>query len=316
MGCMKMKEQLICEHCGFDGQMENEPHQLPMGTVVGEQYILGRVLSESYMEIDYLGWDTCLACPVTVREFYCKSKASGVGRGIDESDRMNAGMAAFREDFEAEGEKLIRVWHVPQVLRILRDFRENGTSYKVYEYAEGVNLRKYIESRGYLNWEQTMALLTPIRDGLVKIHEAGLVHRCIRPETVLVLKDGSVKLVEFENAIEIGSLHDGQRLNMPSDGFMPLELMRADHVNLPSMDVFGLCGLFYYCLTGMKPMSCIDRVMHDGNGISWGVVPDVDVRRPSVLERGMALRAKERYDTVEELWEFLTSDRLYDPFGI
>ena len=57
LGCMRMKQQQpVCEHCGFDERRENSNHQLPLGTEVGGQYILGKVLGQGGFGITYIGW--------------------------------------------------------------------------------------------------------------------------------------------------------------------------------------------------------------------------------------------------------------------
>ena len=70
-GCMKIKSQgSVCEHCGYDESISNDIHQLPAGTILKEQYLIGRVLGQGGFGITYLGWDLYLDVPVAVKEYY------------------------------------------------------------------------------------------------------------------------------------------------------------------------------------------------------------------------------------------------------
>ena len=69
--CMaKMGNGRFCERCGYDQQTQNAPHQLPAGTVLKGQYLIGKVLGQGGFGITYLGWDTTLDTPVAIKEYY------------------------------------------------------------------------------------------------------------------------------------------------------------------------------------------------------------------------------------------------------
>ncbi|MBO7253322.1 MAG: hypothetical protein J6V25_11935, partial [Oscillospiraceae bacterium] len=68
LGCMQMKHNSpVCEHCGYDETKENLPHQLPAGTLLKNQYLIGRVLGQGGFGITYLGWDQHLSVPVAIK---------------------------------------------------------------------------------------------------------------------------------------------------------------------------------------------------------------------------------------------------------
>ena len=73
LGCMREKTGgAVCEHCGFDENTRNESHQLAVGTVLKEQYQIGKVLGQGGFGITYLGWDLYLDIPVAIKEYYPK----------------------------------------------------------------------------------------------------------------------------------------------------------------------------------------------------------------------------------------------------
>ena len=60
MGCMSETENVVCEKCGYPADFRNEPHQLPVGTLLRGQYVVGRVLGQGGFGITYLGWELLL----------------------------------------------------------------------------------------------------------------------------------------------------------------------------------------------------------------------------------------------------------------
>ena len=70
-GCMRVKYQSpVCEHCGYDERQLNQRHQLPIGTVLKNQYIIGRVLGQGGFGITYIGWDRVLNMRVAIKEYF------------------------------------------------------------------------------------------------------------------------------------------------------------------------------------------------------------------------------------------------------
>ena len=149
-GCMKLTESIpVCEHCGYDARSENGNHQLPAGTIVGNQYILGKVLGQGGFGITYMGYDRIMQQPVAVKEYFPSGYAGRDTRNptyVTSYD--NADSHAFesnKQRFLREAESLAKLWSIPQVVRVLRHFEENGTAYIVMEYAEGMDLRAYLK---------------------------------------------------------------------------------------------------------------------------------------------------------------------------
>lgn len=316
MGCMQIKHQPVCEHCGYDEKTQNNTHQLPVGTVVGEQYILGRVLGQGGFGITYLGWDQVMNAPVAVKEYFPSGYAGrDTLRTLDVISYDNQSAHSFetnKKRFLREAESLAKLWDHPQIVKVLRHFEENGTAYIAMEYVEGMDLRKYLKQLGRpMTMEEMLKILGPVIEALSSVHKAELVHRDISPDNIMVLPDGKAKLLDFGAARYVENADAEKDRNTSTQailkhGFAPPEQYRSHGALGPWTDVYALCATIYYCLTGKVPPEAMARTI-DGQQIHWEQIPGLSQKHRAVLEKGMAIQAKSRFHSAQELWEQLSS---------
>ena len=317
-GCMQMKNQSpVCEHCGFDEQQHNRPHQLPLGTVLHGQYVVGKVLGQGGFGITYIGWDTMLVTPVAIKEYYPNS---AVIRNCTSSLRvasLNEVSEEYfhhsRERFIKEAKILAKLRSVPGIVHVQRLFEENNTAYIVMEYIQGINLKNYLQRLGRpLSAEEAFAVMEPVIYTLSKVHEAGLVHRDISPDNIMIQNDGTAKLLDFGSAREVENMALDKELPQSTEvilkhGFAPLEQYRR-RGNLGSWtDIYALCATIHYCLTGAVPSGALERLGGESD-VDWHRIPGLMDYQISALERGFELRPENRIQTARELW-----DGLFDP---
>ena len=311
-GCMKEKQQRpVCEHCGYNENVPNYSHQLPVGTILQGRYTVGKALGQGGFGITYIGWDGSLQAPIAIKEYYPNSFVSrecafslGVhcaGEGAEEQFRLN------RERFLREARILAKLSSVPGIVRVQNLFEENNTAYIVMEYVEGIDLKHYIRMRNrVLTWEKTLSVMRPILYALHKVHEAELVHRDISPDNIMILPDGTAKLLDFGAAREVADAEVDKELPQSTEailkhGFAPMEQYRRRGSLGPWTDVYALCATMYYCMTGKVPNSAPERMLGDDN-INWNQVPGLSRQQIQVLEKGMALVPENRVRTVKELY--------------
>ena len=152
-GCMKLKKNSpVCEHCGYDERETNAPHQIPAGTVLKEQYLVGKALGQGGFGITYLGWDLYLDIPVAIKEYY---PAGVVMRDttvtmdvVSCSGDEGARFRNNKERFLREAKMLARFSQVPEIVQVKNFFLANNTAYIVMEYVEGTNLKQYVADHG------------------------------------------------------------------------------------------------------------------------------------------------------------------------
>lgn len=317
-GCMKIKqEHPKCELCGFDENKQNGNHQLPLGTIVGGQYILGRVLGQGGFGITYLAWDRFMSRTVAVKEYFPSGYAGRDSRNpLHVTSYDNHDSHDFENNkkrFLREAESLARLWTVPQIVKILRHFEDNGTAYIAMEYVEGVDLNKYLKKhRGPLTMEETMTILAPVMEGLSHVHRAGLVHRDISPDNIMVLPDGSAKLLDFGAARYVENADAEKDRNTSTQailkhGYAPPEQYRTHGALGPWTDIYAMCATIYYCLTGKVPPEAMGRTM-EGEQIDWDKVPGLTAGQRAALNKGMEILPKNRFASIEELRAALIRD--------
>ena len=310
---MKPVTDRICPNCGFDGRNTNALHQLPMGTVLQGQYVIGRVLGQGGFGITYLGWDNFLDIPVAIKEYYPSGMVmrdstislETLDCSGDHADRFHHN----RERFLREAKALARFSQVPEVVQVKNFFLANNTAYIVMEYVEGIDLKQYVKQRGgKLTVEETLRILGPVVKTLGKIHQAGIVHRDISPDNIMMLPDGSAKLLDF-GAVRNVSFEPGKELTKSTEailkqGYAPIEQYQKRGSLGPWTDVYALCATIYYCTTGTIPVDAPSRML-DRKEVDWGMIPGITKKQKQALRKGMEPQAADRTASVAALMRSL-----------
>ncbi len=321
-GCMKIKSgESVCEHCGYDEAIKNETHQLPAGTILKEQYLIGKVLGQGGFGITYLGWDIYLDIPVAIKEYFPNRT---VMRDVSVSTEVvsYSGDAGVRfrnnkERFMREAKMLARFSQVPEIVQVRNFFLANNTAYIVMEYVEGINLKQEVKNNGgTLSYERTFEIVKPIIEALCKVHKAGLVHRDISPDNIMLLPDGTAKLLDFGAVRDVGEADVDTPLTQSTEailkqGYAPIEQYQNRGSLGPWTDVYALCATIYYCLTGIVPNDAPGRLLDDEDISFEGLGLEQQVVK--VLHQGMALRAADRVRSMDELLERLETKEMPTP---
>ena len=316
-GCMKMKNNSpVCEHCGYNENVPNYPHQLPIGTVLKDQYIVGKVLGQGGFGITYIGWDQYLETPVAIKEFYPNayvSRECSVTQNVTcIADTVKDTFQHNRSRFLREARVLAKLSNVPGIVRVHNLFSENSTAYIIMEYVEGIDLKRYLRMRGQtLTVEEMLHVMQPVMKALMQIHKVELVHRDISPDNIMIQPDGTAKLLDFGAAREVVDADQGKEMPQSTEailkhGFAPIEQYRRRGSLGPWTDVYSLCATIYYCLAGKVPADAPERVMGDDN-VNWAQIPGLTDQQRAALEQGMAMLPEKRIASVQELYQALYS---------
>ncbi len=204
--------------------------------LAGGRYVLGRELGRGGMAEVYAAHDTSLDRPVAVKVLA----------------RRLAGDAALRERFVQEGRYAARLSH-PNVVGVYDSGDDGDVPYIVMELVEGTTLQEELDRRGALPAAEVEAIARQACAGLAHAHEAGIVHRDVKPQNLLLTSGGEVKLSDFgiaRGGAGPGITQAGELLGTIE--YLAPEVV-AGHAATVASDLYALGGVLYRLLTGDPP---------------------------------------------------------------
>lgn len=226
------------------------------------EYAIERTLGGGGFGITYLARDLNLSLPVALKEYLPADLAVRATDGSVQSLGESA-ESQFRwglERFIDEARALATFSH-PNIVRVLRYFTANGTAYIVMEYQSGHSLKQWLPQHMPIGRGDLLKLILPLLDGLEMIHQAGFLHRDIKPDNIFVRGDGSPVLIDFGAARRPAT---GQDLtNIISPGFAPFEQYHSKGNQGPWTDLYSLAAVMYWLVSGNKPVESASRLKKD-----------------------------------------------------
>ena len=204
--CFKEKPQPEgpCPYCGFDleDNVKKYPVALRAGTILNNRYIVGRVLGQGGFGITYLAWDEKLEARVAVKEYMPNDISARVGTTVSVAMESRAEDFIYGEErFKEEARILAKFMGQPNIAGVTDYFDENGTSYFVMDYIEGISFKTYIANAGgKVSVQEALDVMIPVMRALTAVHAEGFIHRDVTPDNIYITKDGNVKLLDFGSA--------------------------------------------------------------------------------------------------------------------
>ncbi|MDD6431467.1 MAG: Stk1 family PASTA domain-containing Ser/Thr kinase, partial [Ruminococcus sp.] len=220
-------------------------------------------------------------------------------REFSESDEF---LRRFRNESKA-----IAVLSHPNIVKIYDMGFSEKLQYIVMEYIDGITLKEYIDSERVLNWKDAVHFIIQILRALQHAHNRGIVHRDIKPQNIMLLTDGTIKVMDFgiaKFAREESMTATDQAIGTVH--YISPEQARGDVTDEKS-DIYSVGVMFYEMLTGQKPFDTDNpvsiAVMHIKN---IPVRPrDINPNIPSGLEEiimhAMEKDAENRYQTASDM---------------
>jgi serine/threonine protein kinase len=240
---------------------------LPPGYRLHE-FVIERVLGEGGFGVVYSAIDQKLERRVAIKEYMPAALAV---RELDYSLRVRASadsrhaFAIGLRSFVNEAKLLARFEH-PALIKVYQFWEEKGTAYMVMPFYSAPTLKNWIKQRGTRPHQAWLApFLLRLTDALGALHREQCLHRDVAPDNILVLPDDAPLLLDFGAARHvIGDLTQALTAIL-KPGFAPIE-QYAQSTSLkqgPWTDVYALCGVAYYAITGRPPVPAVSRTMHD-----------------------------------------------------
>lgn len=312
MGCMNEKtEGGVCPVCGYNPNEHESPNALKTGTVLAQRYLVGRVIEYNGEGFTYIGFDLNREIVLRIREFFPAGLAE---RGLNNEVKILEGNErAFNSaiiKFLEMSKTLYKLRNLPAILPITDITELNGTAYRIHEFANSITLREFlIRNGGTLSWEQARPLFIPLISSVRELHENGIIHRGLSPETMLVGKDGKMRLIGFCTA-DARTAHSSLTAQL-FPGFAAIEQYGSVGKQGTWTDVYGFAAVLYRTLVGSPPPEATYRLENDDLSIPNKVAEELPENVIDALCCALQLLPNDRIDnnvaTMEELRALLIS---------
>lgn len=264
--CMrKIGNNTSCPYCRNDrNDIQKEPY-LPLKTVVGGRYLVGKLVSTNGEGSTYNAFDMETKTPVTLRELYPKGIVS---RGEGHYCLVNVGKAS--EFIEAK-DSFLKLWRKLATIKgykaltpVYDVFEDLGTVYSVSEFlGEGQTLREYLldKAQGYISWEEARVLFMPVLSAIGELHKEGIIHGGICPTTLVVDVNGQMRITGYcTNDVRVEkTVLDCEIF----DGYAAVEQYGLSSGIGTYTDIYAFAAVLYRTLIGSTPISAASRLTND-----------------------------------------------------
>jgi eukaryotic-like serine/threonine-protein kinase len=212
--------------------------------------------------------------------------------------------AWVQKNFIKEAKSLAKFQH-PHIVQVYDIFQENDVSCIVMEYISGENLFEIVATKGALLEAEALEYIRQIGDALITVHQHGLLHRDINPRNI-ILRAGTLKavLIDFGLAGESKVEYMTNELSI-SHGYSPPEQYASQVKVGISSDVYSFAATLYFLLTGVTPISAINRMMGQVLTPPNELNKSIQERVNQAIIQGMLLDAKSRPQSMQAWLQLL-----------
>ena len=211
----------------------------------------------------------------------------------------------FRRRFHAEGEAVAMLSH-PNVVQVYDVSTSESANFIVMELVDGISLKQYMEKKGVLNWKETLHFSMQIAKGLEHAHSRGIVHRDIKPHNIMVLKNGSVKVMDFGIARVMNKSNTLTKEALGSVHYISPEQAKGGHTDNRS-DLYSLSVVMYEMMAGRPPydgesaVSVAIQHINGGAQLPSTFNPNIPSGLEQIIMKGMSLEIRDRYVSATEM---------------
>jgi serine/threonine protein kinase len=257
------------------------PHNaLPMGHQL-QEYIIQFVLGDGGFGITYLAKDTQLNALVAIKEYLPNELAVRESNyTVQAKSEQQTKVFKWGLDRFLEEARILAQFKHPNIVRVLRFFKAHNTAYIVMEYEQGQSLADAVDQKGTAATQaELMALLPPLLDALETVHNAGYLHRDIKPDNIYLRdEDSSPVLLDFGAArFDVGR-RSRSVTSIVTPGYAPFEQYENDGSQQGAWtDIYALGAVLYYLIWGIKPVAATKRISVTMRGKPDPLTPLVEI---------------------------------------
>lgn len=260
-----------------------------IGKMLDDRYEILEVIGEGGMAIVYRALDHRLNRDVAVKIM---------------RDEMAAD-EEFRRRFCTESHAVAMLSH-PNIVAVYDVSHNDNVEYIVMELVDGITLKQYIERKGVVAWKEVVHFTKQISKALAHAHERGIIHRDIKPQNIMLLRDGTIKVGDFGIAALENEVYENNGEAIGSIHYIAPEQARGERPDARS-DIYSLGVMMYEMLTGGLPftgntlgeiavqhMNAKPVPPHEKN-------PEIPLELERITLKAMSAELSERYQSANEL---------------
>ena len=305
-GCMSPKaDDDQCRKCGFDGTA-NPDEFLQIKTILSDRYLVGKLLSSNGEGATYMGYDAELDAPVFIREFFPKGLCTREGENVYASEQYSDSFETHKNEFLSLARVLARMRNLSAILPVYDIFEQNDTAYYISEAVEYITLRDFlVRNGGRLNYNQMCRLFKPVFSTLASLHSVGVIHRGISPETMIVGRDGRLRVIGFC----ISDLRTARTTLAPElfKGYAAIEQYGFDGDSGAWTDVYSVAAVIYRTLIGSPAPDATERVTNDRMIIPPDIAEELPAYALSALADALQILPNDRTQSIEDFRDELSA---------
>ena len=215
--------------------------------------------------------------------------------------------AEFRRRFHDESQAVAMLSH-PNIVSVYDVSKGGGLEYIVMELIDGITLKQYMERRGQLNWREALHFITQVMKALSHAHSRGIIHRDIKPQNIMILRDGSVKVADFGIACLTAKTSQTMagKEAMGSVHYISPEQAKGERIDERS-DIYSAGVVLYEMLTSRLPFegdTPVSIAIQHFSAVPLNpreINPDIPEALELICMKAMAPQLDRRYRTADEM---------------
>lgn len=259
---------------------------------------------------------------------------SNVYKAIDTTTGETVAMKFLKQEFFGNEElvrrfknesKAISLLDNPNIIKVIDVNIDENEKYIVVEYIDGITLKEYIDNRKVLSWQETVAFTSTILSAIGYAHQNGIVHRDLKPHNIMLLRDGTLKIMDFG----IARLSTANQKTITDKAIGSVHYISPEQVRGKSSDgrsdIYSIGIMMYEMLTGVLPfvsdtaVSVAMKQVQDTAKKPTEIVETIPAGLEQIVLKAIEKQPSFRYQTAEEmntdLMSFKYNPAIIFPYG-
>ena len=303
----ELTEGAVCTECGYDNDTETDFIYLAPKTVFKDRYIVGAVIEYESDALVYSGYDSHLEKRVIIREFFPKGMVSRLegSSEIHVRPKFEGSINSYKAKFSELWTTLKKMNTLSAATPVYDVFEENSTVYAVIEYMESIPLREYLlrKEEGYITWDTARLMFMPVLTTIEALHNNGIIHGSITPDSLVLCRDGKVRLSPFCIVDCTEETSDFEFVSC--EGYTALEQYDNSHRVCPATDIYAFAACIYRALVGTNPPASTAREANDKLMIPNSIAETIPVHVIKAMGNGLQIYPEKRIKAVSDFRELL-----------